>query len=190
MSIPNIYREWPEHLWERVLGKTRVRFCWDSVDSPLILCSDLLLSSSCYLNSFYIKKNLAAVLASKISFTSSLTFCQVHQTLLPNGGCLSTRPWVRACELSRFSHVWLFAIPWTIACQAPLWSSPGRNTGVGCLVLLEDIFPTQGSNSSPLCLLHWQACSLPLAPLGKPSARLTQLQIPAQPLALYVTTVA
>ena len=63
--------------------KTRVRFCWDSVDSPLILCSDLFLSSSCYLNSFYIKKNLAAVLASKISFTSSLTFCQVHQTTSP-----------------------------------------------------------------------------------------------------------
>ena len=27
---------------------------------------------------------------------------------------------LRACLLSRFSHVWLFATLWTIACQAPL----------------------------------------------------------------------
>ena len=38
------------------------------------------------------------------------------------------------------------------------WDSPGKNTGVGCL--LQGIFPTQGLN---LCLLHWQADSLPLA---------------------------
>ena len=30
-----------------------------------------------------------------------------------------------------------------------------------------DIFPTQGPNQCLLCLLHWQAGSLPLAPLGK-----------------------
>ena len=30
------------------------------------------------------------------------------------------------------SHVRLFATPWTVACQAPLWDSPGQNTGVGC----------------------------------------------------------
>ena len=31
------------------------------------------------------------------------------------------------------------------------------------------IFPTQGLNPHLLCLLHWQASSLPLAPRGKPS---------------------
>ena len=30
------------------------------------------------------------------------------------------------------------------------------------------IFPTQGLNPHPLCLLHWQADSLPPAPPGKP----------------------
>ena len=30
------------------------------------------------------------------------------------------------------------------------------------------IFPTQGSNPYLLCLLHWQADSLPAAPSGKP----------------------
>ena len=47
------------------------------------------------------------------------------------------------------------------------WDSPGKNTGVGCHVLLQGIFPTQGLNLSPFCLLHWQVDSLPLALLGK-----------------------
>ena len=46
-------------------------------------------------------------------------------------------------------------MPWTAACQAPLfclqgssvhWDSPGRNTGVGCHAFLQGIFPTQGLN--------------------------------------------
>ena len=35
----------------------------------------------------------------------------------------------------------------TGASQAPMsWDSPGKNTGVGCHALLQEIFPTQGSN--------------------------------------------
>ena len=50
--------------------------------------------------------------------------------------------------------VWLFATPWTIACQAPPsmgWDCPGKNTRVGCHFLLQGSFPTQGFN---LHLLH------------------------------------
>ena len=32
--------------------------------------------------------------------------------------------------------------------------SPGKNTGVGCLALLQGIFPTQGSNIHLLCQLY------------------------------------
>jgi len=39
---------------------------------------------------------------------------------------------------------------------------------VACHALLQGIFLTQGSNPHVLCLLHGQAGSLPLAPLGKP----------------------
>ena len=54
--------------------------------------------------------------------------------------------------------------------QAPLsMDFPGKNTGVGCHSLLQGIFPTQGLNPHPLCLLHWQADSLPLVPPGKSS---------------------
>ena len=36
------------------------------------------------------------------------------------------------------------------------WGSLGKNSGVGCHFLHQGIFPTQGLNSSLLCLLHWQ----------------------------------
>ena len=48
---------------------------------------------------------------------------------------------------------------------------PGKNTGVGCHLLLQGIFPIQGSNLHRCCLLHllhWHADSLPLAPHGEP----------------------
>ena len=48
------------------------------------------------------------------------------------------------------------------------WNSSGKNTGVGCLSLLQGIFLTQGSNPRLLGLLHWQVESLLLDPLGKP----------------------
>ena len=46
--------------------------------------------------------------------------------------------------------------------------SPGKNTRVGRHPLLQGIFLTQGSTLQLLRLLHWQACSLPLVPPGKP----------------------
>ena len=51
------------------------------------------------------------------------------------------------------------------------WDSPGKNTGMGCHVLLQRIFPTQELNLHLLYLLHWQASSLPLGPPGKPKLR-------------------
>ena len=61
------------------------------------------------------------------------------------------------CMLSCFSRVRLYAIPWTVPGQVPLsMGFSSKNTGVGCHVLLQGIFPTQGSNPCLLCLLHWQ----------------------------------
>ena len=47
------------------------------------------------------------------------------------------------------------------------WNSPGKNTEVGSHSLLQEIFPTQGSNPCLFHLLHWQANSLTLVPLWK-----------------------
>ena len=61
------------------------------------------------------------------------------------------------------SCVW-FCDPWAVACQVPLSMELSRQD---CHFLLQSIFPTQGSYSSLLYLLHWQADSLPLGLFGK-----------------------
>ena len=50
--------------------------------------------------------------------------------------------------------------PWTVAHQ----DFPGKNTGVGCHFLPQEILPTQGSNLCLQQLLHWQADILPPGP--------------------------
>ena len=54
------------------------------------------------------------------------------------------------------------------------WDFPGKNTGVDCHFLLQGNFPTQGSNSSLLWLLLWQAGSYHWEAPGKPPGKLQQ----------------
>ena len=70
---------------------------------------------------------------------------------------------MRACVLSHFSHVCLFVMLWTIACQASLSMGFSRilennwelqNAGVGCHALLQRIFLTRGLNPCLLSILH------------------------------------
>ena len=65
------------------------------------------------------------------------------------------------------SHVWLFVThglqPTKLLCP---WNFSGKNTRTGCHFILQGIFLTQGSNLCLLCLLNWQADSLPLCNLG------------------------
>ena len=73
---------------------------------------------------------------------------------------------VCTCVLSCFSRVRRFANPWTIAHQAPLsmgFSRQGYWSGLSCPPGPRD------QNLHLLCLLHWQAGSLPRAPPGKPT---------------------
>ena len=84
----------------------------------------------------------------------------------------SRNPWlipdiIQVYALSRFSRVWLCTTLWTVANWFPLsMGSPGKNTGVDCHALLQGILQTQGLKLCLLCLLHWQAGSLPLASFG------------------------
>ena len=57
---------------------------------------------------------------------------------------------------------------WSLPGSSVHGDSPGKDTGMGCHALLQEIFLTQGSNPRLLCLLHWQVGSLPLAPPGNP----------------------
>ena len=67
------------------------------------------------------------------------------------------------------SCVWLFEIPRAVACQAPLsmWF-PRQEYWSGLPFPSPRDILTQGSNLHLLCLLHWQADSLPLTPARKP----------------------
>ena len=69
-----------------------------------------------------------------------------------------------------FCCVQVFTTPWTVEPARLLcpWNFLGNNTGGGCHFLLQGIFLTQGLNPHLLCLLHWQADSLPLRCLGSP----------------------
>ena len=67
--------------------------------------------------------------------------------------------------------------PWTVVHQAPLsMGFSRREYWRGCHALLQGIFPTQGSNLTLQCLLHWQASSLPLSHVGSPHGMLTTQQ--------------
>ena len=62
---------------------------------------------------------------------------------------------VREYMLSHCSPVRLCATPGSVALQAPLSMGFSRQEiEVGCLVLLQGIFPTQELNPGLLCLLH------------------------------------
>ena len=81
-----------------------------------------------------------------------------------------------ACECAKSLRLCpTFAIPWTVAHQAPLSMGFSRQeywSGLPCPAAgdLSDpvIFLTQGSNWCLLGLLHWEADSLPLRHLGGP----------------------
>ena len=64
------------------------------------------------------------------------------------GNWYSIMGWVKSKKWKSLSRVRLFE-PARFLCP---WNSPGRNTGVGSLSLLQGISPTQGSNPSlPHC---------------------------------------
>ena len=74
-----------------------------------------------------------------------------------------------ACSVAR--PQWLSETLRTAVQQAPLsMDFPGKSTGVGCHFLLQGLYLTQGSNTHPLRLLHWEAGRFfTTEPPGKPS---------------------
>ena len=76
---------------------------------------------------------------------------------------------MHASTLSLFSCIQLCVTLWTLAHQAPLsmgFSRKEYRNGLLCPPPRD--LPDQTLNPSLLCLLHWQAGYLPLAPPGKP----------------------
>ena len=79
-------------------------------------------------------------------FSSIRVFCS-ELALNIRGVC------VCVCVLNCFSHARLFVTLWTVSLPMGLlcpWDSSGKNTGLGCLALLQGISLTQGLNSGLL----------------------------------------
>ena len=72
------------------------------------------------------------------------------------------------CVLSHFSRIQLFATVWTIVLQAPLPMkfSKARMLEWVAMPFSGDL-PDPGTESISLCLLYWQAGSLPPVPPGE-----------------------
>ena len=106
----------------------------------------------------------ARILQARILGWVAIPFCR---------GSSRPRDWTQVCIARGFFTIWaareaLICIKWkwSVAQLCPnlwphelssLWNSPGQNTGVGRLSLLQQIFPTQGSNPGlPHCrwMLH------------------------------------
>ena len=91
------------------------------------------------------------------------------KTAFPNGKCLDLSrflshltKWhlcVVECCAQLLSHVRLL---WPHGLQSTRLLCPGKNTGTGCHLLLQGIFPTQKLNLWLLRLLHCQEYSIPL----------------------------
>ena len=64
--------------------------------------------------------------------------------------------------------------PYGLLCP---WDSPGKIARIGCHFLLQGIILTQELNPRLLCLLHWEAGSLPLVPPGKPTGKPLRLRV-------------
>ena len=63
---------------------------------------------------------------------------------------------------------------------------PGKNTGVGFHFLLQGIFPTQGLNPCPFCLLQWHADSTTLYHLGSPDQFLNKVNFSTHAMGLHL----
>ena len=90
------------------------------------------------------------------------------------------------CVCCALSCAWLFATPWTVAHQAPLFMDfSGRNTGMGHHFLLQGILPTQGStcNSCVSCIGRQ---ILTTEPHGKPHIMYTYIFIKHIHIYLYL----
>ena len=78
--------------------------------------------------------------------------------------CVRAQSCLTPCDPIDCVTLWIVT-PIRLLCQ---WNFPDKDTGVGCHVLFQGIFPTQGLS---LCLLHWQA-NLPLSHLGSPGKKM------------------
>ena len=119
----------------------------------------------------YFLGNLMLLLGKEMFRHSSLSSNMYYLFFMWNTmrrSSLKAGKWTTAVVLKHYvlSHVWLFETLWTVDSlpgSSVHGDSPGKNTGVGCHVLLQGIFPTHVSEPRSSTL---QSDSLPTEPPG------------------------
>ena len=99
---------------------------------------------------------------------ASQPICEILRTIVLSHTPIASEPQSIMCTKLLQSCL-TFCHP--MDCSPPGSSVCGifdKDTGMGCLFLLQGVFPMQISN---WCLLHWQVDSLPLSHLGSPVHR-------------------
>ena len=71
--------------------------------------------------------------------------------------------------------------------SSPWRDFPGKNTEVGCCILLRVIFRTQGSNQRLLCLLRCRQILYLLSHWGRPECRIGCIQQQQRSFGWYIT---
>ena len=103
----------------------------------------------------------------KISLVFAFIFFKTSFVLQPYGTKASTR----ALVLRRFSHVWLFVAPWTIACQPPLSMGFSRQEyWSGLPFPSPGDLPNPGTEPTSLTSPALAGRFFTLVPLGKPKS--------------------
>ena len=121
------------------------------------------------------------------SFNFASHFCVYLKTLKLDKKCIFKSFLLRGCVqlvtqvfclclVSQLCPTLCDPIDFSPSDSSVLGDSAGKNTGVGCHAFLQWFFLTQGKNPSLLCLLHWQAGSLPLIPPGKSKSVFSSVQ--------------
>ena len=95
--------------------------------------------------------------------TSALCMCVSHSVVSS-----SLQPYGLVVQLCL-----IFCDPMEPTRPLCLWNSPGKNTGVGSLSLLQGIFPAQGSNPG---LLHCRQILYRLSQQGSPASAIKEIK--------------
>ena len=100
-------------------------------------------------------------------FVLSYPFSSCPQSIPASGSFPMNQPFTAGGQCIGASASESVLTPWTVAHRflCP-WNFPGKNIGVVCHFLLQEIFPSQESNPHLLHRLHWQVNSLPVCHLG------------------------
>ena len=120
---------------------------------------------------------MCPLISSPLSSPSEQTYSAGHRACisLAGGGGLVAQSCLTLCDP-------MDCQPARLLCP---WASPGKNIGMGCHALLQNIFLTQGLN---LGLLHHKADSLLPEPPGKPlQLFLGNMSFRIQPLMLFLS---